>query len=123
MNGNENKEKFSIYSPGFVEPKHPENKPISPHEARQFVEGLGYQEEVWDNIMDQSLLSHEVRGLISIARQDGSRKLSDVYLEQYPDGNHYSAGDVQAEIDAAHAITDGQWEAFIKSHPENLTRF
>lgn len=120
---NPNKERFSIFSPDFIEEKTPETELITPQEARQFVEGLCYQEESWDNILAKSLLNHEIRALIYIARQNNPRTLQDVYLEQYPDGNHNSLGDIEAEIAATQVYLDNEWEKFARNHPEDLTPF
>jgi hypothetical protein len=116
-------ERFSIFSPDFCDEKIPEDKPISPQDARQFVEDLGYKDDNWDNIMHQSLLNHEIRGLIYIARKDAARTLEDVYLEQYPDGNHNSLGDIEAQEAAEQAVQSGKWEEFMQDHKNDLSHF
>jgi hypothetical protein len=109
------KETAKIFSQDFDKDKPTEERLISPWQAREFVEDKGVSEDTWDDIMAHSKYSHEIRGLIFIARQDSARTLSDVYREQYPDGNHNSLGDLQAK-EAADSIPDSQWQEFANDH-------
>ncbi|MDP3733503.1 MAG: hypothetical protein Q8Q91_03065 [Candidatus Daviesbacteria bacterium] len=46
---------------------------VTPEHARNYLEFLGYTEDVWDEMMEKRFGSHNVRAYITIARGGGSK--------------------------------------------------
>lgn len=59
-----------------------EKMAVTPESARAHLEFLGYEEDMWDQIMGDKFGSHNVRAYISIVKGGVPRLQGEVYMEE-----------------------------------------
>lgn len=59
-----------------------EREKLKPVNAAKRLESLGFTQDMWEDIIENKLISHEVRALITIATGTEPRLLGQVYREE-----------------------------------------